>query len=359
MAKESPNTHDQYIFGQLLLLAWTINETGSPGVKFNRMWNPIPKPEYNPPKMNHPLFWGLYTPMEIMAGERPYPTKNTIAIHTLTKNPLRRPFGKKILAKELGAWTGFTGTYGDGGYYARTGVNRRYLMMDGHDSPSSYNTVQTFEWDAMNAESFLVNSASAFQWTMAVLLSLARRTGRIFIMPKLISKEGGHFLWTVLDFEAVEEMNIDFRETNFPHNKKSSFSSLHSVARTALAPINDVDKEGSMYVQFPNKSIQAWKFSDDMSEEQAALDAWWGLHTAVSEVDSAELLLVNPHFISASTAAKLKSKMRRNDYTPSIAEKEIIEVYKRLRWCLGNPIVNKDTTIGQSAAELSCHLNTK
>ena len=352
LARESPGTHDQWIVSQLLLLAWTITAMGAPGIRFTRMWKPPPK---RTPTMNHPPRYGSYNTMEILAGERPYPTKNTIAIHTLCSSPLKKPFGKKIMAKELGAWTGFRGPDGRGGYYARTGERRRYLWMDGHDSPNAYNTLQSFEWDAMNQESMVVNNAAAFKWTIAVLLALARRTGRIFVMPKVIAEEGAHFLWTLLDFEPVEAMDIDYRETNFPHNSKTT--PLQSAARTALAPLREVDKEGTMYVEYPagaSAVTKAWTF-DNTTSDGTALDAWWALHTAIPEVDSAELLLVNPHFMSAPYALNLVSKMRSNDYQPSVAEKEIMDVYAKLRWCLGDPIVDKESVIGRSSAELSCH----
>ena len=139
MGKLSPNTHDQWIMGQLLLVAWIMKKNGKANYKFDREWKPPPPPEHNPPNMTKPVDWGLYNPMEIMSSAHPYPTKNTIAIHTLTKSPLKKPFGKKMLAKELGAWNGA------GGYYSAKGESRRYLMMEGHDSPNSYNTRQTFE----------------------------------------------------------------------------------------------------------------------------------------------------------------------------------------------------------------------
>jgi len=74
-------------------------------------------------------------------------------------------------------------------------------------------------------------------------------------------------------------------------------------------------------------------------------------HT-IPEVDSTELLLVNPHFISSST---FEAKITNGEYMPSVAEKEIIEVYKRLKWCPGNPIIRKENSIGHSSAEMSCH----
>jgi hypothetical protein len=307
--------------------------------------------------------------MEIMAGETPIPTKNTLAIHPLCKGPLKDPFGKKILAKELGAWTGFTGS-GVAGYYARTGTHRRYLWMDGHDSPNAYNTVQSFEWDAMNAESLLVHNAAAFRWTMAVLLALARRTGRIVQMPQLLSEEGAHYLWTVLDFAPVDDMGIDYRETNFPHNRKawhSEATPFRSVARTALAPLKGVDKESTMYVQYPRKATglhgdgsveeeitKAWRFTTNTTEEQA-LDAWWALHTAIPEVDAAELLLVNPHFVSGYYTNLLRAKLHDKAYAPSVAETEIFAVYRRLKWCPGDPIVAKGSVVGRASAELTCH----
>ncbi|KAL7527036.1 hypothetical protein ACHAWF_002011, partial [Thalassiosira exigua] len=321
MAEESPGTHDQWIMGQLLMLAW-IKRTAGGSMKFDRLWKPPPKS--NPPEMNFPPRWGLFTTLEIAAGERPLPSARTLAIHPLTEGPLKKPFGKKVLAKELGAWHGFVGSSTQSsssggsklddddvaGYYVRRGARRRYLWMDGHDSPSSYNALQSFEWDPMDAESYVVNSASAFRWTVAVLLALARRTGRTFVMPKLIGEEGAHFLWTVLDFEPVEEMGVDFRETNFPHHRRSWRSEevpYGSVARTALAPLYDVDREGTMYVQHSSSdevrgseperdgTILAWKIVNGTRDE-IALDAWWALHTAIPEMDAAELLLVNPHF---------------------------------------------------------------
>ena len=94
--------------------------------------------------------------------------------------------------QELGAWTGFTGPNGDGGYYARTAERRRYLWMDGHDSPSSYNMVQLPSHEPRGLE--------AVRWTMAALLALAKRTGRIFVMPKI---------WVSACVRAVFEISID------------------------------------------------------------------------------------------------------------------------------------------------------
>lgn len=57
----------------------------------------------------------------------------------------------------------------------------------------------------MDSESLLVDNVNALRWTMATLLSLARRTGRIFIMPKVIAADG---------VSSLKIMSSYFRETN-------------------------------------------------------------------------------------------------------------------------------------------------
>jgi hypothetical protein len=65
MGELSPNTHDQWIMAQLLLMAWMIHTMGTSGLKLDREWKPPPPPEYNPPNMTSPPHWGLYNPMEV------------------------------------------------------------------------------------------------------------------------------------------------------------------------------------------------------------------------------------------------------------------------------------------------------
>lgn len=57
----------------------------------------------------------------------------------------------------------------------------------------------------MDSESLLVDNVNALRWTIATLLSLARRTGRIFIMPKVIAADG---------VSSLKIMSSYFRETN-------------------------------------------------------------------------------------------------------------------------------------------------
>ena len=359
LAKESPKTHDQFIVTSVLGLAQELRE-GRRTNTFDTRWNPQPK--VNPPVMHHPPHRGFYNAFEIVASERPIPTQQAYAIHTLNGAPLQKPHGKKILAKELGAWYGFEGPNGEGGYYRRKGANRRYLWMDGH-MPNSYSSVANFEYNGW--ESALFHSEQVFKYTMATLLALARRTGRIFVMPRFVADHGVHYLWTLLDFSTVEDMQIDYRETNFPHNPKSwntEDTPFGNVARTAMGAMTEVGKERSMMVQMPTSGedggpIQAWKFDESMNERQA-LDAWWALHTAIPEVDSAELLLANPHFINRLWTGRMESQRKgKQNSSMSVAEREIAEVYSRLKWCFdkGTPIVTFENIVGRSAPGYDCH----
>ena len=212
----------------------------------------------------------------------------------------------------------------------------------------------------------MFHDLNAFKYTMALLLALARRTGRIFIMPKILADHGAHYLWHILDFSTVEEMGIEYRETNFPHNPKSWRSEevpFQSVARTAVGSIMDPDAERTMYVQLPNNNgdpsegaFKAWNFTDDVLESDA-LDTWWAMHTAIPDIDSAELLLVNPHILNDGFTLRLDGKLNRKDPSLlSIAEMEILAVYKRLKWCFDGalPIVIYENVIGRSSPEYDC-----
>lgn len=188
----------------------------------------------------------------------------------------------------------------------------------------------------------------------------------------LVLSIGVHYLWTILDFEPVEEMGVDYRETNFLHNRKSwnrDGEPFQSAARTALAPLKHAGRERTMYVQYPSEAtgfgnddskegrIEAWEFKIGTSEMDA-LDAWWALHTAIPEVDESELLLVNPHIISSSFAEKMYNHRRVPGYKPSSpAEREIIAVYDKLRWCIerGSPIVIFENIVGRSSPDYACH----
>eukprot|EP00957_Ditylum_brightwellii_P031441 2383952-Ditylum_brightwellii.AAC.1 len=61
------------------------------------------------------------------------------------------------------------------------------------------------------------------QWTMALLIALARKTDRILVLPQVFQADmdaGTYFSWPMMDYSKVSEM-VDFRETNFVSNRRA------------------------------------------------------------------------------------------------------------------------------------------
>ena len=371
LAKESYNTHDQWIMAQLVTMG-----KQKENFVFGDRWDPKPAL----PTIVHPVKVGFFSPNEIVASERPYASQMALAIHPLRESPLKDPHGKKMLAKEIGAWYGYRrgnsstvdDSDGQAGYYHRRAPHRRYLWMDGHVL-NGYSTEMNWEFDAQ--ESGLYHNLDNLKWTMAALLALARRTGRIFILPKLMQGRGIHFLWNHLDLQSVEEMGIDYRETTFPNNPKAWSRPgvpFETVARTALGGFK---KDQTMFVQTSKEgnvgtsdnTTRAWKFVPDTNsthrpiEQVDAVDAWWALHTALPEVDSAELLLVNPHFLNMHYHRPLSNRAKRRDILPNYetgrgrAEFEIASVYFKLRWCLSKDQNHPDKIAGVIKASDDCY----
>jgi Nucleotide-diphospho-sugar transferase len=185
--KQRPETHDQWAMQQVHhLFEKTL---WGQGFEFGGDWGPKGPPPV--PKVKYPFharYWGPHT---IVADERPMPTSETLAIHTLCSTPLLNPHGKKMIAREIGAYYGFRSnptpyfTVGDfqgsnvaiseaAGYYTRSGSkNRRYLALDG---PLRTNFYSTSLIEGYHSNRF-------FQWTVTVMLAIARWTSRIFILP--------------------------------------------------------------------------------------------------------------------------------------------------------------------------------
>ena len=151
-------------------------------------------------------------------------------------------------------------------------------------------------------------------------------------------------------------MGIEYRETNFMHNRKSWLSEdtpVSSAARTALAPIDVAGKESSMYAQYGSGEIKGWRFREGISDGEA-LDIFFAMHTADRQIHDTELLLVNPHFSSPSYFLKFTA----TETPPSVSQREIMDVLRRLKWCPPtnhkDPIVAKEDTVGRSTADMAC-----
>ncbi|CAB9520021.1 unknown protein [Seminavis robusta] len=343
LAQDCPDTHDQFVMAQILHMVNMGEKFG-----YSKNWKPAP-PDYIP-KFQHPVKHGFFSSHEIAAAERPYTSQMAIAIHPLRDAPLKSPHGKKILAKEMGAWYGFEGPPGAiqagtaAGYYHRQGRARRYLMMDGHIL-NGYSTVINWEFDAGEAgiNGFFEN----LFWAVATVVALARRTGRIWILPPVPAERGIHFLWSILDLESVEELGVDYRETTFFSNPKSWVhphdTPFDTVARTALGRL---DKDQTMFAQYndvhDDPVTRAWRFDTATIDEVASMDAWWALHTTIPQVDGAEALLVNSHFFYVGSHKRIETELRRNGLDSmkphsatgrGRAEYDIAGVFSKLRWC--------------------------
>jgi Nucleotide-diphospho-sugar transferase len=357
LAKESPNTHDQWIMAQIFDMQ-ALSQ--GKAFEYGNRWDPIPTFQ---PQFAHKIDRGDFSPHEIVADERPYASQMALAIHPLRETPLKDPHGKKMLAKEMGAWYGFRGPAGEAGYYARKGHARRYLVMDGHIL-NGYSMVMN--WEFQNTESAIYHNPENLKWTIAVLVALARRTGRILILPPVAKDAALHFLWTMLDLKSVEDLGVEYRETTFLNNPKS-WSSLDrpfdSVARTALGSFQ---KDGTMFVQYNSAGTtetRAWKFNSTAMDQEHAMDAWWALHASIPQVDAAELLLVNPHFLNSHYHASIvnSGKLQRNELKadPTTgrgrAEYDIASVFAKLRWCPTVKDLTVDPGVGVFKSSKDCY----
>ena len=249
----------------------------------------------------------------IAASEWPRFTIGTIAIHPLSTVPLTGPHGKVQIAKELGVY------YGSYGYYSSEG---RYLWLDRFDN-SYFMELSSLEHHGQDL------NYENMKWTIATLIAIAKRTNRIWVVPKIQADIGRQFLWQILDLKSVEELGVEVRETSFLNNPK--LSEFLSVSRTAVG-------EGRIFWQTDDKDPKVWK-----TNENDSIDTWFSL---LDRIES-NALLVNPHVVDSDWLYRFpKEKSNDNlDLTPT--EIEIYEVYSNLKWC----------TIACHEKEDNCHEN--
>lgn len=342
----SPKTHDQIAMNDFANYSTKLRNgerVSDVARDYLGRWDPIPK---TMPKFKNPIAREYFDPHVMVASPNPVPTETTIAIHTLDNTPLQPPHGKKMVAKELGAYTGFVGTpeATGGGYYKRTGARRRYLMMDGRVL-GGYSSVQRNVY----------HDYLQLQWHIAVLVALARRTDRIFVLPRIASDYHVLFLWANLDMQSLEGL-VDVRETNFPSNKKAWYSQtepFESVARVALfsgsRDLPTVKVDGRLFAQISDSDeIFAW----DIEGESQKVDALFGLVSASTEIHEAEALFVNPSFTPDYWDWRIGQREMNRDLSP--AEKEILYVFDHLKWC-GNIEHEKERPAVRYSSAQDCY----
>lgn len=341
LVEHSPENADQVVMQQVYYFLDRLKD-GQP-LEWSGHFKE-PRPEI--PTFEHPATHGRFLPFQIVADERPVASERTLAIHTLCGAPLRTPHGKKMIAKELGAW------YGAGNYYR--GKDNRYLWLDGH----VWNGFSmAMSWPGFHPH-YGYHSLDLLQWTIAATVALARRTGRIWVMPKLLNDAGVHFIWTILDMESVEAL-VDVRETNFPVNPKAWHSPavpFESVARTAVGYHGKIFAQLSATDTSTSGDILAWNQST-YGDWRRPFDAWFAIHTAIPELVGAQVLLAGLPTIS-DQVKYLKDRVA-NKKNLTIVETEIVDVWKQLKWCDFRIGIDLEQIVGRTVAEWDCYSRGK
>jgi len=335
LAKQ-PKTFDQFVFQEVWELSVSTgvaidnNDTTTDPYSFNqhpRLWKPKPPAT---PSLKNPLEYAfLWDSNFIAAQEFPIVTEDTLAIHPLSSAPLSNPHGKKMIAKELGAWYGFHSptTEFAAGYYRRSGTqNRRYLMLDSK-TLGAYSMIQ-----AAGTKWGYWHDVRSLQWTLAILVVFARQMSRILVLPKLVMDRHAMFLWTGLDLKSIASL-VEVRETNFFHNAKSLAESDTDIdkmaARTALVFVEDQFKMfGIPAGSVPSEpNIERYQFQHNSTP----MDLWYQFLTLTPGYNDTELLLVYPEFVT-TVANKV---FLRPAVPPSALVTQIYDVAQHhLRFCL-------------------------
>ena len=184
-------------------------------------------------KPSHPIRVGRLDPHVVVSSMYPVPTEGTVALHTLADMPLKGPFGKQMVAKELGAWYGFGKTTSRAGYYHREDEYRRYLLLENSGTRGGQSFIQRQGY----------HNPATFHRQIAILATLAKVTNRILILPQVLGDFHAQPLWLYLDMESFDKLDITYRETNFVYNKKSWYSPTNPFRSvTQMSTVESLDE---------------------------------------------------------------------------------------------------------------------
>ena len=298
----SPEFTDQDIFHHMLV--WhRVSRLGLP--------HPVPwrfRPHAPPPAS--PILAQHIAPHVGACSTLPIPTPATVFVHTLGNAPLQSPHGKRLHAKELGIW------HGAGGYYG--GSRHKYLALDG------------FPLGAISLSDPVGYHSG--RWIMAhltVLVAFAKATGRVLLLPKLLVDFYLFFPWTALDLRSLADL-CDWRETNFPSNRRAWHNATHPFASVARLAFHDgfvgVDLDGKV----------RWERTPCLDGAETRQQSIWNhWATALSAASDRQLLLVHDAFVDAAFPDALHLCASGNHCPREFATAlpAFIAVYRRLRWC--------------------------
>ncbi|KAG7345450.1 nucleotide-diphospho-sugar transferase [Nitzschia inconspicua] len=366
LLKQRPTTHDQWVMHQVSLLYQ--NTLHNQSFEFSGNWGEEGPPPMPPVKYPFEArFWG---PHEIAADQRPMATLETMAIHTLCNVPLLNPHGKKMIAREIGAYYGFVTdpsqnllhkdvpvqkTSNMAGYYAREGKSyRRYLLLDSSRRTNFYST----------SPASIFHKNHFFQWIVAFLLTLSKWSDRIFILPQVFmayryKDAGSYFSWNMMDYSKLHDF-IDTRECNFLSNPKSWANDdwpFVSAAVTAFL-LDEESNNATIYSQVTIRSEiisqNAWEVG--ALTERYMLDAFAASLLSSDSIQDTELLLVNPDFLLwrgfIDRLAHRSRLFRAGNMEVGLFERDVFEIYELLGWCWKEGIQH---TVSKTSASHSCY----
>ncbi len=231
--KENPLAHDQKIMHAVADDNTATLENRTVEDHNNCGWCGHESISFPGVKPTHPIRVGRLDPHVVVSSMYPVPTEGTVALHTLADMPLKGPFGKQMVAKELGVWYGFGKTTSRAGYYHREDEYRRYLLLENSGTRGGQSFIQREGY----------HDPSSFHRQIAILATLAKATNRILILPQVLGDYHAQPLWLYLDMESLEKLDIMYRETNFVYNKKSWWSHTNPFRSvTQMSTVESLDE---------------------------------------------------------------------------------------------------------------------
>mmetsp|Transcript_8447 Transcript_8447/g.12901 ORF Transcript_8447/g.12901 Transcript_8447/m.12901 type:complete len:728 (+) Transcript_8447:76-2259(+) len=281
--KHRPRAHDQNIVHNMLSYHRAYRRKSR--IPSEKQWKDKPRT----PKPENPIEFAFIPPHIGVSSTHPIPTERTVFVHTLGTVPLQAQHGKRIHAKELGIWHGaFLG------YYARPWLFRqrytptpaffkhKFLALDGHPLGNAISISEIFGY----------HNPRHLKARLAFLITIAKATGRILILPKIIADYHLYFTWPFLDLSSLQGL-CDFRETNFFSNPKSWLNYTHPFL--SIAQVSYTNK--AIGIRFPyTQNSPTWYTSPNYMEQSNH----WTLfaHLMDSLLSDTQLILLHDGIVS-------------------------------------------------------------
>ncbi|KAJ8605136.1 hypothetical protein CTAYLR_000467 [Chrysophaeum taylorii] len=307
-ADAKPRAHDQLIFHNML--SW--HRQTKYGLRPPAAWKD--KPSTPPP--TEPAVADHVPPHVGVCSTRPVPTERTLFVHTLGTSPLKAHHGKMIHAKELGVWHGLGRPRDD-----RGGRLPAYYGADAHDGRVKYLALDGRALAALTVcEREGYHNGRWLKAHLAILITFAKATRRVLVLPKIIADYHLYFAWIFLDLQSLEGL-VDWRETNFPANRRAWVNRTHpftSVVRVSLRESRIGLDDGSV----------SWSAFDPAASPDAAWNAW---AAAVDRPE--ELLLLHDGFVDGDFVKVLTNCPSTTACVKMGVPAPFHLIYSKLRWC--------------------------